>query len=134
MQVAQLARELNVSADTIRYYTLIGLITPARNPHNNYKEYHETDRRRLQFVISARNLGFTLTDIKEIIQEAKKGNMVCHLVRQILEKRLAETEQNFNGQYALRKRMKMAMKEWKSRPNKAPTGHEICHLIEGESP
>lgn len=131
MQVAQLARKLNVSVDTVRYYTLIGLITPSRNPDNNYKEYHEQDRRRLQFILSARNLGFTLNDIKEIIREASRGKVVCHLVREILEKRLEETERNFHEQYALRKRMKKAMKDWKSRPDKAPTGHEICHLIEG---
>ena len=85
----------------------------------------------MQFILSARNLGFTLSDIKEIIGEANKGKMVCHLVRHILEKRLEETQRNFNEQYELRKRMKKAMKDWKSRPDKAPTGHEICHLIEG---
>jgi len=131
MQVAQLARELSVSADTIRYYTRIGLIKPARNAENNYKEYREQDRKRLQFILSARNLGFTLNDIKEIIREASKGKMACPLVRQILEKRLQETEQSFSQQRALRKHMKNAMKDWKNKPNQEPSGHEICHLIEG---
>ncbi|WP_310071409.1 MULTISPECIES: MerR family transcriptional regulator [Cellvibrio] len=133
MRVAQLARELAISADTIRYYTLIGLIKPKRNPANNYKEYREEERRRLQFILSARKLGFTLNDIKEIIREASKGKMACPLVRQILEKRLQETEQSFNQQSALRKHMKKAMKDWKNKPNQEPNGHEICHLIEGFS-
>lgn len=133
MRVAQLARELAVSADTVRYYTLIGLIKPIRNPENNYKEYREQDRRRLQFILSARKLGFTLNDIKEIIREANKSKMACPLVRQILEKRLQETEQSFNQQRALRKHMKNAMKDWKNKPNQEPSGHEICHLIEGFS-
>jgi len=131
MRVAQLARELSVSADTVRYYTRIGLIKPMRNSNNNYKEYREQDRKRLQFILSARNLGFTLNDIKEIIREASKGKMACPLVRQILEQRLKETEQSFNEQRALRKHMKNAMKDWKNKSNQEPTGHEICYLIEG---
>lgn len=130
MRVAQLARELAISADTVRYYTLIGLIKPIRNPGNNYKEYREQDRRRLQFILSARKLGFTINDIKDIIREANKGKMACPLVRQILEKRLQATEQNFNQQRALRQHMKNAMKEWKKKLNKEPSGHEICQLIE----
>lgn len=133
MRVAQLAREMAVSADTIRFYTQIGLIKPIRNPANNYKEYREEDRRRLQFILSARKLGFSLNDIKEIIREASKGRMACPLVRQILERRLQETELSFSQQSALRKYMKKAMKDWKNKPNREPTGHEICHLIENFS-
>lgn len=130
MRVAQLARELAISADTVRYYTLIGLLKPIRNPENNYKEYREQDRRRLQFILSARKLGFTLSDIKEIIREANSGKTACPLVRQILEKRLHETEQAFSQQNALRKHMKNAVKDWQNKPNREPSGHEICHLIE----
>lgn len=130
MRVAQLANELNVSADTIRYYTRVGLVSPLRNSTNNYKEYREQDRKRIQFILSARNLGFSLSDIKKIINEAGKGRAACPLVRQILEKRLQETELSYSHQHALRERMKKAMKEWAKKPNKTPTGHEICHLIE----
>ena len=133
MRVAQFARELSISADTIRYYTLIGLLNPLRNTANNYKEYREQDRSRLLFIISARKLGFTLDDIKAIIHEANKGRTACPLVRQLLEKRLQETEQSFSQQSALRKHMKKAMKDWKNKPNQEPTGHEICHLIESFS-
>jgi DNA-binding transcriptional MerR regulator len=130
MRVTQLATELNVSADTVRYYTRIGLITPIRNANNNYQEYREQDCKRLQFILSARNLGFTMNDIKEIIREASKEKTACPLVRQILEKRLQETEQSFIQQRELRKHMKNAMKDWKKKPNQEPSGHEICHLIE----
>ncbi len=131
MRVTQLAREVNVSADTVRYYTRIGLITPIRDSENNYHEYREQDHKRLQFILSARSLGFSLSDIEKIIDEARKGKMACPLVRQILEQRLRETEESFNHQRALRKRMMQAMKDWKKKPNKTPTGHEVCHLIEG---
>ncbi len=131
MRVAQLSRELHVSADTIRYYTRIGLIKPIRNSDNNYKEYSEQDRKRFQFVLNAQTLGFTLGDIKEIIREASKGKMACPMARQILEKRLQETEQHFSQQCAMRRHMKNAMKDWGKKPNQEPSGYEICHLIEG---
>lgn len=130
MRVNQLAKKLNVPSDTVRYYVRIGLLKPATNWSNGYKEYDEKDCHRLQFILRAKQLGFSLDDIKIIFVKAGKGKTPCPLVRQIIEKRLAETEKHFKEIGAMRKRMQLALKSWKEKPDMVPTGHMVCHLIE----
>jgi len=66
MKVAQLANKLGVSADTVRFYTRIGLLNPSKSPNNGYKTFNHKDMVRMQFILSARNLGFSVEDIKVI--------------------------------------------------------------------
>jgi DNA-binding transcriptional MerR regulator len=130
MKVSQLAKDLRVPPDTVRYYTRIGLISPQTNTGNGYKKYREQDRKRLYFILNARNLGFSIKDIQEILFESDKGHSSCPLVRTIIEKRLIETERQFQQTLTLRNRMQAAIKEWSNKPDLAPTSEMICHLIE----
>ena len=73
MRVNQLASVIGVTADTVRYYTRIGFLKPTKNPCNGYKEYSPKDRRLLRFILSARQLGFSVNDIGDILHTAQRG-------------------------------------------------------------
>ena len=130
VRVNQLAKELNITADTVRYYTKEGFLQPKKNHHNGYKEYSTQDLQRLRFIVCARQLGFTVKDIQEILDVADTGKTPCPLVRQLITERLRETEQHFENTARLRNRMQTAINDWNAKPDRAPTGHMICHLIE----
>jgi len=130
MKVSELAEKLQVPPDTVRFYTRIGLLQPRLNPGNGYKSYRQQDYLRLRFILTARNLGFSVKDIEHILAESDAGHCSCPLVREIIEKRLQETEQLFEQTLALRNRMMLAIDHWKDKPDMAPTGDMICHLIE----
>lgn len=130
VKVSQLAKSLNVASDTVRYYTRIGLLSPQKNNGNGYKNYSNQESKRLYFILSARSLGFSIKDIQEILHESDKGRSSCPLVRKIIEKRLEETERQFQQALALRNRMQTAIKDWRDKPDLAPTSEMICHLIE----
>ena len=132
MRVTELANALNTTPDTVRYYTRIGLIKPIKSPENGYKLYGNMAQKRLKFILNARQLGFSVEEIREILSEADKGHTACPLVREIVEHRLAETEKQFQEALLLREKLKNAISDWQTKPDKAPTGHMICHLIEGE--
>jgi MerR family Zn(II)-responsive transcriptional regulator of zntA len=132
MRVTELANALNTTPDTVRYYTKIGLITPTKSPSNGYKTYGGKVQQRLKFILSARQLDFSVEEIKNILIESDKGHTACPLVREIVEHRLAETEKQFQATLLLREKLRNAIDDWQSKPNKAPTGHMICHLIEGD--
>ena len=53
MRVQTLAAAANVTADTVRHYTRIGLLTPVKNPANGYKEY-TSERSTATIVYSPR--------------------------------------------------------------------------------
>lgn len=131
MRVTELANALNTTPDTVRYYTRIGLIQPIKSPENGYKAYGKTVQQRLKFILNARQLDFSVEEIREILTEADKGHTACPLVREIVEHRLAETEKQFQATLLLREKLKNAISDWKNKPDKAPTGHMLCHLIEG---
>jgi DNA-binding transcriptional MerR regulator len=130
MRVNKVAEMLEISVGTVRYYTRIRFIKPSKDYSNGYKNYSQADVQRLRFIISARHLGFTVEDISKILGDASKGKTACPLVRKLIEQRLAEIEQRFKETQMLLKRMKAALRDWEGKPDKAPTGHMVCHLIE----
>ncbi|MBL4799189.1 MAG: MerR family transcriptional regulator [Oleispira sp.] len=91
LTVSQLAKQLSISADTVRHYVRSGLINPERDPNNGYKRFHSEDIKRLRFILQAKSLGFSLADIKTIIDQASYGESPCPQVRVIMEARLKET-------------------------------------------
>lgn len=133
MRVSEVAKSLEIPADTVRYYTRIGLLQPQKSKANGYKEYSDREVGRLRFILSARQLGFSVVDIEKILAEANKKKSACQMVRRLIEQRLFETEQRFAETLRLQERMREAIKDWNTRPDKVPTGHEICHLIESFS-
>ena len=130
MRVNQLAKTLGVTRDTVRFYTRIKVLLPEINKDNGYREYSKKDINRLKFVLSARQLGFTVDDIQKILAQADKKKSPCPTVRRLIDQRLQETQQLFLSTVQLRERMVMAVKDWSDKPDMAPTGHMICHLIE----
>ena len=133
MRVIELAKAMDTTPDTVRYYTRIGLIVPIKSAENGYKTYGLKVRQRLKFILSARQLDFSVEEIKDILAESDKGHTACPLVREIVEHRLAETEKQFQATLLLREKLRDAIDDWQSKPNKAPTGQMICHLIEGDT-
>ncbi|MCU4675187.1 MerR family transcriptional regulator [Catenovulum sp. 2E275] len=130
MTVAELAKKFKVNPDTIRHYVKFGLLSPERDPNNGYKVFNNQHEQRLKFILRAKSLGFSLADIKLIIEQSIHGQSPCPQVREIMAKRLVETEQQIAQMQATYQQMKTAMQSWQAQPNCNPTGDHICHLIE----
>jgi MerR family Zn(II)-responsive transcriptional regulator of zntA len=130
MRVKDLAKKTGVTADTVRYYTRIGLLKPQKNATNGYKMYRSEDEQRLNFAIKARHLGFTVAEIKEIIKLSSTGLSPCCQVRKIVKTRLKEAAVKIDEMNALYARMKQAADTWEHMPDGMPTGDSLCVLIE----
>ncbi len=130
MKVQQLAQQEKVSRDTIRYYVRIGLLTPQKN-ESGYHLFTNEDQKRLRFILHARELGFTLEDIKLIINESSQGLLSCPTVRKLIERRLIDTKKRLFSMQQLVERMENAIIEWQKHPDCNPSGEHICNLIEG---
>ncbi len=130
MQVTELARRSGTSPDTVRYYCRIGLLSPRRRDDNGYKQFTHDDLRRLRFIRKARWLGFTLNDIREILEESARGHLPCPRVREIVKLRIEQNRQRLEQALALQQRMEQALARWSRMPDNAPDGDAICQLIE----
>ncbi|MBD3641235.1 MAG: MerR family DNA-binding protein [Marinobacter sp.] len=130
MKVKDIAQAAGVNPDTVRFYTREGLLNPTRNPDNNYQQYDADDLRRLRFARKARQLGFSLPEIRSILDQADDHHSPCPMVREVFEKRLADVEREIAELQQLRERMKGALEVWREMPDGTPDGHTICRLIE----
>ena len=128
--VTEIARRFNVSADTIRHYTKLGLLSPERDAVNGYRRYGFQEERRLRFLLSAKRLGFSLKDIREIQNMAASGDTPCPLVRKLVDQRLEAIREAMRDAQRLMSSMESASSGWRDLPDRAPSGESICHLIE----
>ena len=133
MKVSELADAFGTTVDTVRYYTRLKMLNPIKS-ENGYKYYSPSEISRFKFILSARQLGFSVADIQHIVDEASLGKAACPLVRSLIKERLAETEKQFQAMLALRKNMKDALSQWEVKEDKAPTSTMVCHLIDSFEP
>ncbi|MGD8641525.1 MAG: MerR family DNA-binding protein [Gammaproteobacteria bacterium] len=130
LTVHQLAVGTGVTTDTIRHYTRIGLLKPERDKSNGYKLFKSGDRQRVRFIRQAKNLGFTLREIQDILDVANHGNSPCPQVREIIQERIHENRRKLEELMVLQHRMEEALARWEQMPDGIPDGHSVCHLIE----
>jgi DNA-binding transcriptional MerR regulator len=93
--IGDLARELEVSTRTIRYYEERGLLSPMRTDHTQQRLYTPRDRVRLILLLRARGLGFNLDDIRdlfEIYDATHDETLQNDRLREMIVDRLAQVQ------------------------------------------
>jgi Cu(I)-responsive transcriptional regulator len=68
MQIGEASARTGVSAKMIRHYEQIGLIPAAGRRDSNYRDYGHHDLHRLGFIRRARDLGFSIEEIRELLR------------------------------------------------------------------
>lgn len=92
-KIGQLAQITNISADTLRYYEKQGLLKPNGRSLSGYRIYSEDDLLTVQFIIRAKKVGFTLSDITELLSmQINKQAKSCQDVKAMTETKLVEVE------------------------------------------
>lgn len=130
MKVTDVARAVGMTPHAVRYYVRLGLIRPQRRQPNGYREFHSAEIARLAFIRNAQRLGFTLGEIARIFDESDTSGVPCPFVRDVVQRRLAEVGDGIDELQALQRRMRRALRRWRTMPDQAPDGKAICVLIE----
>ncbi|MGE6108349.1 Zn(2+)-responsive transcriptional regulator [Aeromonas sobria] len=93
-RIGELAKACGVKADTLRFYEKSGLIAPSIRNESGYRLYGEQDRRRLEFIIRAKSVGFSLMDIGELLAlDTNKASVTCQEVKAVADAKLVQVEQ-----------------------------------------
>jgi DNA-binding transcriptional MerR regulator len=93
LSIGELSRASGVKVVTIRYYEQIRLMPAPPRTEGNYRAYKREDLVRLQFIRRCRDLGFTLTQLRDLLHLSTQSTRECAGVDRITEIRLRETEQ-----------------------------------------
>ena len=105
MNIGELARAADTKAETIRYYERIGLLPPPPRTGGNYRDYSAAHVSRLSFTRRARDLGFSIEQIRALLDVADQKEQSCEAVDVIAREHLADVKRKLADLTALRREL-----------------------------
>lgn len=129
--IGDLARLAGVKGDTIRFYEKRRLLPKPRREASGYRSYDERSLKQLRFIKQAQSLGFSLDEIRRILDLRGRGGETCRCVINIAEATLAETEARLAELQTFRDSLRAHLRRWKRTVNpEACAAAEFCNLVE----
>lgn len=102
MKIGELAKATATKVETVRYYERIGLLSPPVRTSANYRAYGSEHLARLSFIRRARDLGFTLEAVRQLLTLSDDRSQSCEAVDSIARVHLTEVERKIGDLTALR--------------------------------
>lgn len=102
ISIGELSKRTAVKVPTIRFYEQIGLLTAPPRTEGNQRRYGKTEVDRLNFIRHARELGFEVNDIRELLEMAAEPQASCHQADSIARGHLQEIDRRIASLTALR--------------------------------
>jgi MerR family mercuric resistance operon transcriptional regulator len=111
MRIGELSASCNCPVETIRYFEKIGLLPPPRRGANGYRDYGESQKKWLQFILRSRALGFSQNEVRRLADIAHQSEPACAEVYELL----ADHMVNVRTKLRDLKRMQRALQRLKSK-------------------
>ena len=111
LTVSKLADRVGTSADTVRYYERIGLLPEPDRSASGYRLYDDDAVARVQFVKYAQRFGLRLDEIAELLEIKEQGLCPCGHTRRLLERRLAQLDDDMAAMARLRRDIGQMLEE-----------------------
>lgn len=93
MTIGKVARRSGVGVETVRFYERNGLIPEPMRSESGYRQYSEQIVSRIRFIRRAKELGFTLREIKELLSLRLQPEASCADVRSRAEAKICDIEE-----------------------------------------
>ena len=105
LSIGEVAQAAGVRTETIRYYEKIGLQAKPSRTAGNYRTYGPDEVRRLGFVRRARELGFPVEHVRELLDLAAVREHDCCRVDELTHEHLVEIDRKIQDLTALRREL-----------------------------
>jgi len=92
LKIGEVARQAGVNLDTIRYYERQGLLPAPPRAASNYRAFPPDTVRRVRFIKHAQELGFTLSEIKDLLSLRAHPQGRCADVYRRAEAKIADID------------------------------------------
>ena len=93
LTIGKVARLAGIGVETIRFYEREGLIEEPPRRESGYRQYPEDTVHRLRFIRRAKELGFTLKEIKELLALRIEPETTCEDIRRRAEAKIGDIEE-----------------------------------------
>ena len=133
LKIGEISKKTGVSVGTLRYYESLRLLQPAERGESSYRYYHPDTVEQVQFIKQAQALGFSLDDIRSILEVRNHGQMPCDLVQTLLQQKIAHLDSQIQQMIAFKEELEEYRDRWSKMSDSKMASHlsedQVCPLI-----
>ncbi len=131
LHVGAVAKKAGVGVQTLHYYERINLLPNPARSEANYRLYSADAVRRVTFIKKAQAVGFTLAEIKEILELKGHGPAPCRKVTELGERHLRDVDARLAQLRRYRRAVARSLISWREKTaHRRNCAGEFCDLIE----
>lgn len=128
MQIGTVARKIGLTADAIRFYERNALLPSPPRSAGGFRQFGEGDVETLEFIRGVQGLGFTLREIRELLELRLTRTQPCAPVCRRLNEKLSQVRQKLNDLHKLERELRAALSGCKRELHKRSAR---CPLLRG---
>src|SRR5260370_20229761 len=110
MQIGTVGERVGLTVDAIRFYERNALLPRPPRTEGGLRRYGESDVERLGFIRRVQNLGFTLREVRDLLELRQNRLQACAPVRRRLEQKLADTRKKLSDLHKLEHELRFALR------------------------
>jgi DNA-binding transcriptional MerR regulator len=113
MQIGSIAKKIGLSVDAIRFYERNSLLPRPPRTQGGFRQFSENDVETLTFIGRVQNLGFTLREVRDLLELRRSRLQPCAPVRRRLEEKLADVQRKVSDLQKLQHELRVALRSCK---------------------
>jgi Hg(II)-responsive transcriptional regulator len=106
MKIGEVAKRAGVGIETIRYYEREGLLLEPQRRASGYRQYDESTVERLDYIRRAKALGFTLAEVRELLELSFLAHEGCEHIRQRATGKISDIEEKIRSLQSMRRSLR----------------------------
>jgi MerR family transcriptional regulator, copper efflux regulator len=110
MQIGAIAKKIGLSVDAIRFYERNSLLPPPPRTQGGFRKYGESDVETLGFIRRVQRLGFTLNEVRELLELRQSRLQPCAPVRRRLEQKVGDVRRKLADLQKLERELGTALR------------------------
>jgi DNA-binding transcriptional MerR regulator len=129
LKIGDIAKQTDVSVGTLRYYETLKLLYPVERRDNGYRYYSLETTQQVQFIKKAQSLGFSLEEIRQILDVRNRGELPCPFVQDLLDHKIGQLEAQIEQMMMFKAELEGYRDRWTLLANLQQDDLDICPLI-----
>src|SRR5260370_2517129 len=109
-KIGQVAKETGLSVDTIRFYEKEGLLKRSPRTEGGFRVFGPVEIQALKFIHKAQELGFSLSEIRELLILRSEHVPACSHVKELLQQKVASVEKKIEELRTLEHSLQVALR------------------------
>lgn len=111
LKIGEVAKATGLSADAIRFYQRERLLKPPARSEGGFRLFDRQDIQTLRFIRTAQELGFSLSDIRQLLYLQAAQTQACSHVRDLLEQKLEAVQGKMSELRKLQRKLKVGLRK-----------------------